>query len=187
MIQTVKEQRDIETNELTGYLVNGSMYVPVEPSNTHYKEVQDWISQGNTPEPAYTDQDRIDYFINKRTNELKQIRQSKVDSIIVTLSTGEVLNGDEVAQTRINRAITGLPDDTTTIDWVDANNMLVKLTKPKLLEALQLSGKEQTIIWVNYNTIKAIIVGATLDNLMNGVIDWTNSTFEVPVNSTIVV
>ena len=43
----------IQSVQLTksGYLVNGNMSVPNDPGNRHYKLVQDWIAEGNTPEP----------------------------------------------------------------------------------------------------------------------------------------
>lgn len=57
MINTVKIQSE-------GYLVNGYLSVPNSPSNKHYQEVQEWIAQGNTPEPEFTqaelDQQAID-------------------------------------------------------------------------------------------------------------------------------
>lgn len=47
MIETVRIQGE-------GYLVNGSMVVPKAEGNRHYQEVQEWIAQGNTPEPEFT-------------------------------------------------------------------------------------------------------------------------------------
>jgi hypothetical protein len=44
----------IETVELTedgSYLVNGSMTVPNNSGNRHYQGVQEWIAEGNTPDP----------------------------------------------------------------------------------------------------------------------------------------
>ena len=67
---TVKEQRDIETNELTGYILDG-MSVPLDKGNRHYKDIQEWIAQGNTPEPAYTEQERFEYLKNKKVEEIK--------------------------------------------------------------------------------------------------------------------
>jgi hypothetical protein len=47
-IETVKIQGD-------GWLVNGSMSVPNSGSNSDYHDVQEWIAEGNTPDPEYTD------------------------------------------------------------------------------------------------------------------------------------
>ncbi len=59
MINTVKIQGE-------GYLVNGINNVPATEDNRHYRAVQEWIAEGNTPEPADplppppTDEERID-------------------------------------------------------------------------------------------------------------------------------
>ena len=47
---------NIETVKIQGesYLVNGSISVPKSEGNRHYKLVQEWISEGNTPEPEFT-------------------------------------------------------------------------------------------------------------------------------------
>lgn len=37
-----------------GYLVDGSLSVPNAPGNRHYQAVQEWIAEGNTPEPEFT-------------------------------------------------------------------------------------------------------------------------------------
>ena len=47
MIKTVKIQGD-------GYLVNGTLSVPKVNGNRHYEEVKEWIAEGNTPEPEFT-------------------------------------------------------------------------------------------------------------------------------------
>ena len=47
MINTVKIQG-------VGYLVNGSMSVPSSEGNRHYQGIQEWIAEGNTPEPEFT-------------------------------------------------------------------------------------------------------------------------------------
>ena len=47
-IQTVKLQD-------SGYLVNGTMGVPNDPANRDCADVLQWIAEGNTPAPQYTD------------------------------------------------------------------------------------------------------------------------------------
>ena len=47
-IETVKLQS-------SGYLINGNMNVPNDPANRHYVMVQEWIAEGNTPAPEFTD------------------------------------------------------------------------------------------------------------------------------------
>lgn len=48
MIETVKILKDSEGNA-EAYLVNGTMAVPLDESNRHYRAVQDWISAGGEP------------------------------------------------------------------------------------------------------------------------------------------
>jgi len=63
----VKYIANIKTpTEYTGYLVNDEIIVPMDENNRHYKEVQEWIAQGNTPDPAFT-QDELDKY-EKETN-----------------------------------------------------------------------------------------------------------------------
>jgi hypothetical protein len=51
MIETVKNMKDA-SGTLTGYFVNGTMSVPLDPANTDYQAVQEWVAEGNTPEEA---------------------------------------------------------------------------------------------------------------------------------------
>lgn len=157
---TIKEIKDIETNKLTGYNLDG-MFIPLDPANRHYQEIQKLIENGIEVEPAYSEEERLEYFKNKKIQELKKERGNQVKQIVVTLDSGEVLDGNEEAQTRMTRAVSALPDDTTTIDWIDHNNETIQLTKPKLLEALRKTGEEETQIYVDYNTKRQNVLNAT--------------------------
>ncbi|WP_297503849.1 hypothetical protein, partial [Thermococcus sp.] len=70
---TIKEIRDIETNKLTGYNLDG-MFVPIDSVNRHYKEIKKAIKDGVEIEPAYTKEERLNYFKNKKIQELKKER-----------------------------------------------------------------------------------------------------------------
>ena len=39
----------------SGWLVNGNMGVPNDPANRHCADVIQWIAEGNTPAPEFTD------------------------------------------------------------------------------------------------------------------------------------
>ena len=39
----------------SGWLVNGNMGVPNDPANRDCADVLEWIAEGNTPAPEYTD------------------------------------------------------------------------------------------------------------------------------------
>ena len=41
--------------EYGGWLVNGSVYVPNDAANRDCADVLQWIAEGNTPAPQYTD------------------------------------------------------------------------------------------------------------------------------------
>jgi len=143
--KSVKEIRDIETDKLTGYLVDG-MTVPLVKDNRHYQQVQKWIQAGNKPEPAYTKEQRDKYLLDKKIQKWKKERQEKVDNIEVTYNN-VVYQGDELSQTRIARAITAM-GDSDTIDWVAKDNSVHPLTKDDLKAILLKAGQEQSKIWV---------------------------------------
>jgi len=141
----VKEQRNIETDELIGYLVDG-MSVPLAKGNRHYQQIQEWIKEGNKPKPAYTEEERNDYLLKKKIKSWKKDRQQKVDNIEVTYNN-VVYQGDETSQTRMTKAITALPDDTTTIDWIAKDNSVQSLTRVDLKTILLDAGTQQSILW----------------------------------------
>jgi len=146
-------------------------FVPIDSTNSHYQLIQQWIKEGNTPEPAYTDEEILQEVRNRKIEELKRIRQQKVDNIVVTLDSGEVLDGDEISQDRMNRAVAGLPDDKTELPWIDHNNNLIKLTKPKFLDALQKAGQAMTEIYVTYQKLRDKVNSArTPEDVV--VIEW---------------
>ena len=43
-----------------GYLLNGTMSVPMADGNREYELIKLWIAEGNTPEPEYTEQELIE-------------------------------------------------------------------------------------------------------------------------------
>ena len=79
--------------------------------------------------------------------EAKRIRAQKVASIKVTVD-GMVFDGDEMAQSRMARAITAA--DTAGMDsttWVLADNTVKLVTKAQLQEALSKSMIEMGKLW----------------------------------------
>lgn len=98
--------------------------------------------------------------IMEAVSMLKIERRQAVKQIVVTITSGETLDGDEVSQSRMARAISALPDDTTTVSWTGANNDVYSLTKPQLQEALLLAGQAQTQIWAEYAVKKAEVIAA---------------------------
>ena len=50
MIETVKIQG-------SGYLLNGTMYVPMASGNSEYELIKQWIAEGNEPEAEFTEEE----------------------------------------------------------------------------------------------------------------------------------
>ena len=99
------------------------------------------------------------YVVNKEIDRLNRERAEAVANIIITLSDGvTILNGDETAQNRMNRAVTGLPDDVITNMWIGANGDVYMLNKLQFQEAIRLAGEAQTVIWIEYTIIKSQLV-----------------------------
>ena len=87
---------------------------------------------------------------NAALREAEKIQRDIITAkILVTTSTGNVFNGDEVSQNRLSRAILALQlTGTLTTHWVLANNVATEVGVPELAEALALSGAAQTALWV---------------------------------------
>lgn len=79
----------------------------------------------------------------------KQARAKAVSEIKVTTAAGNTFDGDEVAQTRMARAIIALNATASQyVTWVLADNTTVQATAAELTEALALSGAAQAALWV---------------------------------------
>ena len=63
-IQTVKIQGQ-------GYLLNGTMHVPKADGNSEYELIKQWIAQGNTPEPEFTELEIQTNLLNQQIQEAK--------------------------------------------------------------------------------------------------------------------
>ena len=63
-IQTVKIQG-------RGYLLNGTMSVPKADGNSEYELIKKWLSEGNTPEPEFTEEELKVSTLNKQIQEAK--------------------------------------------------------------------------------------------------------------------
>jgi len=80
-------------------------------------------------------------------NAWKRSRDEAVANIVVEYN-GIQYQGDEKSQDRMSRAINGLPDDTTEIGWVAADNSMQMLNKADLQTILAMAGAEQARLWV---------------------------------------
>ena len=55
-----------------GYLLNNTMSVPKADGNREYELIKQWLSEGNTPEPEFTDKEIRLQEINSQIQEAKQ-------------------------------------------------------------------------------------------------------------------
>lgn len=122
-------------------------------------EISDPAQPEDYSESTYyrTEQDDAPYVVYTRKSDVqiaevvlakaKQERAQAVANIIVTTTAGKSFDGDEGAQNRMARAITGM-EDTDEILWVLADNTPAMVGKTELKEALRLSGQAQTELWV---------------------------------------
>ena len=62
-IQTVKIQGE-------GYLLNGTMHVPKADGNSEYELIKQWLAEGNTPEPEFTEEE----LLTQKQNEFRAER-----------------------------------------------------------------------------------------------------------------
>lgn len=64
LIQSVKIQGQ-------GYLLNGTMSVPKADGNKEYELIKEWLAQGNTPEPEFTEAELAQQALDKQIAEAK--------------------------------------------------------------------------------------------------------------------
>ena len=69
-IQTVKIQGQ-------GYLLNGTMSVPKADGNREYELIKQWLEDGNTPIPEFTDEELNQQRILSIKQEVGRIIESK--------------------------------------------------------------------------------------------------------------
>ena len=78
----------------SGWLVNGSMNVPNDPANRDCADVLQWIAEGNTPAPEYTDAE-IAANTQAETNATSRAYLASTDWYVTRRSdTGEAIPTD---------------------------------------------------------------------------------------------
>lgn len=75
-------------------------------------------------------------------------RASAIESIVVTVSTGKIFDGDEESQARMSRAMLGMQAANVDImPWTLADNTIDYVTRAELTEAMILAGTRQSELW----------------------------------------
>ena len=69
----MNELKDIQTVKIQGqgYLLNGTMSVPKADGNREYELIKQWLAEGNTPAPEFTEKELLITSINKQIQESK--------------------------------------------------------------------------------------------------------------------
>jgi len=130
----VKYTADIEAPIVhTGYLVDDIMFVPMNQDNRHYKQIQDWIAEGNTPEPAYT-QDELDTYAKVRA---KSEMEKALETILVTYE-GHTYSGSAANTTRMEKAYSMTKISGNDVSVMDEAGELVYLSETDLAKISQL-------------------------------------------------
>lgn len=64
-----------------GYLMNGTISVPKADDNRHYQAVQEWILDGNIPEPEFTQKELLDQEKEKYSGVIQAELDNKARSL----------------------------------------------------------------------------------------------------------
>jgi len=133
-MKTVKYIANIETpTDYTGYIVDNTMQVPLDQDNRHYKMVQDWIAEGNTPEPAYT-QDELDAYAKAKA---KSDMEDALEAITVTYK-GHTYSGSASNTTQMEKAYSMAKISGDNIPVLDDDGEIVYLAENDLATISQL-------------------------------------------------
>ena len=132
MSAIIKEIRNIETGVLEGYMYN-QMHVPLDEENEIYRLIQNWIAEGNQPEPAYTDEERLEYFKNKLLKEVKAITEARYQKSVIHSDTlDKDIDAGITALTNVDGLISILENDDDTVEFRLADNTFTEITKAEL-------------------------------------------------------
>ena len=130
-ITSIKEVKNIETNELIGYDYKGIL-VPLSPDNRFYKKIQEEISKGTMIKPAYTEKERLEYFRNKLKNRIKiEFNKRYNNSIILSGSINKEIDAGNKALNDIN-GLLDLLEPGETEEFRLADNSFITLTRGQL-------------------------------------------------------
>lgn len=105
----VKKQNN--NGEFSGYLVNGTTFFPKE----NCELIKQWISQGNTPEPEFTEEE----LINQNQDKFRFERDSLLKKVDIAIYKAEDLEQDS----KVLRVYRQKLRDST-INWVMPESMI---------------------------------------------------------------
>lgn len=98
-----------------GYLLNGIMSVPKADGNREYELIKKWLSDGNTPEPEFTDEE----LITQKQNEFRLERNLLLDKVDKDINKAEDLGNDSTVLRTYRQALRD-----ATITWAMPESVL---------------------------------------------------------------
>jgi len=119
-----------------GWLLNGNMSVPDASGNRERESIVAWISEGNTPEPEFSDSE----LLVQAQQVAKQAKIEALASVKVTTTSGNTFDGRDIDQQRMVSAIlSSSVVNVTETQWKLADNSIATISLDELKEALALS------------------------------------------------
>lgn len=114
--------------------------IPFANGNRDYEEYKQWLVEGNTPEPEFTEEELVQIELAQKIQEAKKAKELALSSIKVTTKSGKEFDGRDIDQQRMVAAI--MTADIvllTEIQWKLADNLVEIIPISELKEALTLS------------------------------------------------
>jgi len=119
-----------------GWLLNGNMSVPDASGNRERESIVAWISEGNIPEPEFSDAE----LLEQAQQVAKKEKIEALASIKVTTTSGKVFDGRDIDQQRmVSAIIASSVVSITETQWKLADNTIATISLDELKEALALS------------------------------------------------
>jgi len=103
----------------------------------------------NDATEVVTKEDKQNKAVKAERETFKANRADTISRAVITTSYGNIFDADEPSQQRMARAIL-ISNETgqTETRWILANNSVITVTKPEMVEALALSLQAQSEAWI---------------------------------------
>ncbi|MEC4091888.1 hypothetical protein [Pseudoalteromonas rubra] len=139
--QFIDTQSDL-TNEWVKMRANAKEYA-IE----HNLDVEEYLSDFDASNPKPTDIAISPEYLSIAMRERhKYMRAQQVERIVVDYNNMR-FDGDETSQNRMARACLFM-SDTEQVDWILADNTVVKVDKATLMHVGRLAGQNQAALWI---------------------------------------
>ena len=96
-----KQMNEIQIVKIQGqgYLLNGTMSVPKADGNREYELIKQWLSEGNTPEPEFTDAELLQQIEDAKPKvvTMRQARLALLQSGLLAIVESAITDGTDEA------------------------------------------------------------------------------------------